>query len=201
MDRLPAVIVLAALAALAALGCDAKSDAPAGEPPSRTNGAKVKVAQAATPEGFCDLHAADDRGAAFRWPELAAGSTAPGAAAGWRWVNVWATWCKPCIAEMPRLARWHDKLAGEGKRVELTFVSVDDSDAEVAGFRKDHPDAPPSLRIAGSDQRTAWLKGLHLADGAIPIHLFVSPANRLRCARAGEIRDQDLGVIDKLLAE
>jgi len=201
MDRLSAVIGVAMLGALVAPGCEGKSEPPAGEPPSRTNGAKVKPAQAATPEAFCDVHAADDKGAAFRWPELAAGSTAPAAATGWRWVNVWATWCKPCVAEMPRLARWHDRLAAAGKPIELTFVSVDDGNAEIAAFRADHPGAPPSLRIAGSDQRTAWLKGLHLADGAIPIHLFISPANRLRCARAGEIRDQDFAVIDRLLAE
>lgn len=194
MDRLPTLIAVAAL-----VGCNTRSE-PAGEPPSRTNGAKVKPAQAASTDAFCDVHASDDSGPAFHWPELAGGS-APAAAASWRWINVWATWCKPCIAEMPRLARWRDQLAAAGKRVELTFVSVDDSDAEIAAFRKDHPDAPPSLRVAGNDQRTAWLRSLHLSDGAIPIHLFVSPANRLRCARAGEVRDQDRGAVDKLIAE
>lgn len=36
---------------------------------------------------------------------------------------------------------------------------------------------------------------------AIPIHLFVSPANRLRCARASEVRDRDRAAVDQLLAE
>jgi thiol-disulfide isomerase/thioredoxin len=194
MDRLSAVI-----AAVVLVGCDTKAEP--GEPPPRTNGAKVKPAQGASTAAFCDVHTADDRGAAFGWPELATASTAPAAAPVWRWVNVWATWCKPCIAEMPRLAAWRDRLAAAGKRIELTFVSIDDSDAEVAAFRRDHPGMPPSIRIAGTEQRTAWLRGMHLSDGAIPIHLFVSPANRLRCARAGEVRDQDFGVVDRLLAE
>jgi thiol-disulfide isomerase/thioredoxin len=197
MTRAALMVVVAAMPVMGA--CEGKSGPP-GAPPSRTNGAKVNVARTATTEAFCDVHAGDDRGAVFRWPELA-GAPAPTAATGWRWVNVWATWCKPCIAEMPRLAAWHDKLAAAGKPVELTFVSVDDSDAEVAEFRRDHPQAPPSLRVAGSAQRTAWFRALGVNDGAIPIHLFVSPANRLRCARAGEIREQDLGVVDKLLAE
>jgi thiol-disulfide isomerase/thioredoxin len=203
MDRLSTVTLAAALA-MAGLAltsaCDGKSDKPAGEPPPRTNGAKVNTGHAATTEAFCDVHAGDERGATFRWPELA-GAAAPAAAAGWRWVNVWATWCKPCIAEMPRLMARRNQLAAAGKRIELTFVSVDDSDAEVAEFRRDHPDVPPSLRVAGAAQRGAWLHALGLSDGAIPIHLFVSPANRLRCARAGEIREQDLGVVDRLLAE
>ncbi|TMQ06322.1 MAG: TlpA family protein disulfide reductase [Deltaproteobacteria bacterium] len=192
MDRLSTLIAVATLAACG------KSDP--GELPPRTNGAKVNAPQAASTEAFCDVHADDARGAAFRWPTLA-GGPAPGAAAGWRWVNLWATWCKPCIEEMPRLVAWRDKLTAAGKRVELTFVSVDDSDADVAGFRRDHPQAPPSLRVASSEQRTAWLRSLGVSDGAIPIHLFVSPANRLRCARGGEIREQDRGVVDRLLAE
>jgi thiol-disulfide isomerase/thioredoxin len=136
----------------------------------------------------------------FRWPELAGGA-APAGGTGWRWVNVWATWCKPCIAEMPRITAQRDKLVAAGKRVELTFVSIDDSDGEVAEFRKAHPELPASLRIAGNHQRVAWLRGLHLSDGAIPINLFVSPASRLRCARAGEIREQDVALVDRLLAE
>lgn len=195
MDRLSALIAIAVTAGVAA--CD-KPDP--GAPPPRTNGAKVNAGRGATTEAFCDVHAGDERAAAFRWPGLA-GGTAPAAATGWRWVNVWATWCKPCIEEMPRLVARRDKLAAAGMRIELTFVSVDDSDADVAEFRRDHPQAPPSLRVASSEQRVAWLHALGLVDGAIPIHLFVSPANRLRCARAGEIREQDLGVVDKLLAE
>jgi len=202
MDRLSTLSVAAvATVAVLVMACDSKADKPAPPPASRTDGAKVSAGQAASTEAFCDLHTADDKAAAFHWPELAAGSTTPGAPTTWRWVNVWATWCKPCIEEMPRLAAWRTKLAAAGKRVELAFVSVDDSDAEVAAFRAAHPETPPSIRIAGADKRAAWLKSFGLDDGAIPIHLFVSPGNRLRCARAGGIRDKDYGVVEQLLAE
>jgi thiol-disulfide isomerase/thioredoxin len=189
-----------ALVALAAAACDRKDDRPV-EPAGRTNGAKVNISQSASTEAFCDVHATDASGAGYRWPDLAAGSTAPGATPGWRWVNVWATWCKPCIAEMPRLTVWRDKLAAKGTRVELTFVSVDDAEADVQAFRTSHPDTPPSIRVADADKRAAWLKDLGMGDTAIPIHLFVSPANRLRCARAGEIREKDYVALEKLFTE
>ena len=200
MDRLSTLIAAAA----ALVGCNPRTD-PAGEPPAptRTDTAKVKPAQTASTDAFCDVHASDASGDVFHWPELAPGGSAPAGAGatGWQWVNVWATWCKPCIAEMPRITAQRDKLVAAGKRVALTFVSTDDSDAEVAEFRKAHPELPRSVRIAGNNQRLAWLRSLHLSDGAIPINLFVSPAGRLRCGRAGEIRDQDLALVDKLLAE
>src|SRR5689334_21552382 len=102
---------------------------------------------------------------------------------------------------MPRLAAWLDRLARAGMPIELTCGSVEDSDAVVAEFRRDHPETPPTIRVAGNAQRVAWLRTMHLSDGAIPIHPFVSPANRLRCARAGEVRDKDRGVVDKLFTE
>ena len=199
MDRL-STVMLGAAVALVAAACD-KADKPALAPAPRTNIAKVNAPQAATPEAFCDHHATDDRGAVFHWPELGAGHAAPAASKTWRWVNLWATWCKPCIEEMPRLLAWRDKLAAAGKPVELAFVSVDDSDAEVDEFLKSHPATPPSIRIADADKRAEWLKSLGLDDGAIPIQLFVSAANRLRCARAGGIGDKDYDVVAKLLAE
>src|SRR5690242_14494656 len=83
----------AMLAAAALVACDSKADKSAAEPPHRTDGAKVNLGQAVTTDAFCDRHATGDGGAAFRWPELAAGSTAPEPPTTWRWVNVWATWC------------------------------------------------------------------------------------------------------------
>ena len=187
--------------AVALVGCGNKADTPATPLPSRTDGAKVAAPRAASPEAFCDLHASDGKAAAFHWPELAGGAAPPGAANTWRWVNVWATWCEPCVEEMPRLVAWRDKLAAAGKPVELAFVSVDDDDAEVAAFRKAHPAAPASVRIASAEKRAAWQASFGLGDGAIPIQLFVSPSNRLRCARAGGILEKDYGVVAQVLSE
>lgn len=38
-------------------------------------------------------------------------------------LNVWATWCRPCVIEMPALQRLHEELAADGLRV--VAVSVD----------------------------------------------------------------------------
>ena len=43
-------------------------------------------------------------------------------------VNFWATWCKPCRAEMPDLARLAEKLRGKG--LDLVSISTDEPDRE-----------------------------------------------------------------------
>jgi thiol-disulfide isomerase/thioredoxin len=190
MDRLSALIVVA----IAGLGCD-KKDAPAGEPSGRVNAAKTGAKRGATPEAFCDVHHPAASAPAFAW-SAAIASPPPAAPAKWRWINIWATWCKPCLEEMPRLAKWRDKLG-----VQLTFISVDESDADVEAFRKLQPDTPESIRL---DQTKAneWFAQLGLAGSStIPIHIFVDPAGKLRCVRAAGVTEPDLAVVEKLLAE
>ncbi|QQR91773.1 MAG: hypothetical protein IPJ88_08740 [Myxococcales bacterium] len=59
-------------------------------------------------DAFCDVRAELSKAPEFHLPELA--SEPSSTPKGWRWINVWATWCKPCIEEMPRLAAWKARL-------------------------------------------------------------------------------------------
>ncbi|HEX6306775.1 MAG TPA: TlpA disulfide reductase family protein [Longimicrobiales bacterium] len=38
-------------------------------------------------------------------------------------LNIWATWCRPCVIEMPALQRLHEELGDDGLRI--VAVSVD----------------------------------------------------------------------------
>ena len=51
-------------------------------------------------------------------------------------VNLWATWCPPCKAEMPTLQAYHDKYADKG----FTVIAVNDGDPtpDVVQFVKDY---------------------------------------------------------------
>jgi thiol-disulfide isomerase/thioredoxin len=46
-------------------------------------------------------------------------------------LNVWATWCGPCVAEMPAIQRLHDAVSADG--IALVLVSDEDA-AEVRDF-------------------------------------------------------------------
>jgi len=43
-------------------------------------------------------------------------------------LNIWATWCGPCVAEMPSMQRLHDELGSEGLKV--VAVSVDHGESD-----------------------------------------------------------------------
>jgi cytochrome c biogenesis protein CcmG, thiol:disulfide interchange protein DsbE len=51
-------------------------------------------------------------------------------------VNLWATWCPPCKAEMPNLQAFYSKYQASG----FTVVAVEDGDptADVIAFAKDY---------------------------------------------------------------
>lgn len=47
-------------------------------------------------------------------------------------MNIWATWCPPCLAEMPYIQSLHDDLQGTG--VAFVMISTDDADTDVQAF-------------------------------------------------------------------
>ena len=44
-------------------------------------------------------------------------------------VDFWATWCKPCRAEMPQLVKLNDRLKAKG--LKLVTISADEPEAEA----------------------------------------------------------------------
>jgi thiol-disulfide isomerase/thioredoxin len=178
----------------------------------------ITAAPSTTPdkvlERFCDARPpADGSGAKpFALPDLSTAMPAPataggaGAAAGaatgggWRWLNIWATWCKPCVEEIPMIGRWRERLGGEGVHFDLQLLSIDESAAAVDAWRKDHPETPPTLLIRDPAGLGKFVETLGLDAGApIPIHVFVSPAGKVRCVRTGGLRETDYATVKTLL--
>jgi thiol-disulfide isomerase/thioredoxin len=192
MDRLSALIVVAALAA-----CEEKQES--GPPPSRVNAVKKDPAAAKkAAASFCDVEHPPGQGPAFLLPTLS--GSAPKPASGWRWVNIWATWCKPCVEEIPMLRRWRDKLAGT-RPFDLQFVSGDASDEELEKYRTLVPDAPDGPRILDYDALPTWLASLGLPGSpTLPVHVLVDPQGRTRCVRAAAVEEKDLAAVEALLA-
>lgn len=191
-----------------ATGCPAVSGSDGGNtfesPPARRGDAVIAPPAPATDpkavESFCDAHFTAADAKPFSWPVLAENAAAPTTGA-WRWINVWATWCKPCVAEMPMIVGWQGKLRADGVKADLTLFSVDDGAGKVARFQEQHPDLPVGLRIADVKQLESWLGSVGLdASVAIPLNFFVDPEGRTRCVRSGQISDTDYAAIKRVLS-
>ncbi len=74
-------------------------------------------------------------------------------------LNIWATWCPPCVEEMPSMEKLH--LALKGERFKILAVSIDASGAKVVDpFMKKHKLTFPALIDA-----KATLKNLYRTTG------------------------------------
>ena len=54
-------------------------------------------------------------------------------------LNFWATWCPPCVKEMPALSELHNELSNEHGGLEVVGIHVGPALATVNQFLKDRP--------------------------------------------------------------
>ena len=88
-------------------------------------------------------------------------------------INFWATWCAPCIKELP----YFEKLNAENKNVKVILVSLDskkDLDKKLIPFIDKRKLKSKVLLLADKDY-TSWLSKVD-ADwsGAIPATLLLN---------------------------
>jgi len=79
-------------------------------------------------------------------------------------MDFWASWCKPCIRELPELAAYHERLAGRADVAFLSFNVGEDREAVEAFLRR----SPVSFPVYCGD---ALVEPLQLA--AFPTKLIL----------------------------
>ena len=88
-------------------------------------------------------------------------------------VNFWASWCKPCVEEMPYLLEAEEKYRDSGLR--LLLVSLDfksEAETELIPFMKRHGLGKQVILLSDPDAN-AWINRVNEQwSGAIPATLF-----------------------------
>jgi thiol-disulfide isomerase/thioredoxin len=110
----------------------------------------------------------------------------------WKWVNIWASWCKPCKEEMPMLAEF---LAKTREKVEVIFLSVDDDERELNAYMAKDGNALKGTFVWVEEprEREAFYRLLGLKESpALPVHILLDPTNQVRCVRLGTIDAKSL---------
>jgi len=101
-------------------------------------------------------------------------------------LNIWATWCGPCVGEMPSIARLAENPRLKGKNIEFVCVSTDDSTATVVRFVRDKNWPMTVLRSES-------LPPVFLTE-AIPATYIITPGGRIVAAEVGA-NDWDKAVV------
>jgi peroxiredoxin len=70
-------------------------------------------------------------------------------------LNFWATWCPPCVDEMPSLVQMQQKMKGKG--VEVLAISVDADQSAYQNFLKNYK--VDLLTVRDPDQKSNNLYG------------------------------------------
>lgn len=98
-------------------------------------------------------------------------------------VNYWASWCKPCVDEMPALSRMNSHYAAWG--VQFVGIGLDDAE-KLAAFVRTTPVSYPVL-VASPAAATPGLqvKGL-------PYTVVIGRDGRIEMTRLGRIDEESL---------
>lgn len=113
-------------------------------------------------------------------------------------VNVWGSWCPPCVGEMPSLQQVWQNVSGGKLPVSFIGVDVRDSPASAAAFLRSQQVTYPSLRY---DNGTPLL-ALGGAVPSVPTTLLLDRKGRIAARVIGPIDANTLtGLISDLLKE
>ncbi len=91
-------------------------------------------------------------------------------------LNLWATWCLPCLEEMPAMASLYQEYSDQG----LAMVAVSNEDPEVVrGFLEEHP-YPFKILLDPEDTLS-----LQLTIMALPTTFIVDRQGRIALQQLG----------------
>lgn len=113
-------------------------------------------------------------------------------------INVWGSWCPPCIEETPALQRAWEKVQSGKKKV--AFLGLDKLEAPETGlaYQRAHGVSYSSLAYDGG----VPILALQGKASATPTTLVLDPAGRIAARVSGPVSTSTLlGLIDDVFAK
>jgi len=102
-------------------------------------------------------------------------------------LNFWASWCPPCVEEMPELDQLQRQFSG--KNVLFVGIAVD-SPSNVRDFLKKTPVSYPI--VMGGMNASSIYKALGNTQSALPYTVVISPQGKVIDTKLGKIDEDSL---------
>jgi thiol-disulfide isomerase/thioredoxin len=113
-------------------------------------------------------------------------------------INFWATWCAPCVKELPLFEQVH---ATQSEKVKVTLISLDYADQlnKVKSFVNRKKIKSPVFLLDEIDYNS-WIDRVDTGwQGAIPATLVINPSTGQRKFIDHELKEGELeGIIAEL---
>jgi len=110
-------------------------------------------------------------------------------------INFWATWCPPCLKEIPEFIKIQDEFAD--KNLQFIGIAIDEKSAVEEYLETIHINYP--ILIAG-DEGIALSRQLGNIVNAVPFTLIVNPKGQVIHRQPGELsREQIIETIRPLI--
>lgn len=106
----------------------------------------------------------------------------------WTIVNFWATWCSPCLKELPDISKFVETHKDKVSAIGLAF---EDSDkADIVNFLKQHPISYPVAQVDINDPPKDFE-----APKGLPNTYVIAPDGHVAKAFTGPITAADLDAV------
>ena len=102
-------------------------------------------------------------------------------------INFWATWCPPCVEELPLIDSFYRR--NSGKKWQVVGLAIDQPSA-VRAFLQRTPVSFP-IGLAGLEG-TQLGKSLGNLTGGLPFTVVLGAAGNIVQRRIGRVREEDL---------
>ena len=102
-------------------------------------------------------------------------------------INFWASWCPPCVEEMPMLSAFNQKI--DANSIQMVGIGID-SPSNLRQFLEKTTVSYQVLMggLDGSD----WMKRLGNAQGALPYTIILSPEGKVLFTKLGKVSESEL---------
>jgi peroxiredoxin len=107
-------------------------------------------------------------------------------------INFWASWCPPCVSEMPSLQNAADKLAQHN--ISVLGIGVGENRDSVKRFLKSTPVSFPLLLDTSSEVMETW------SAPSLPTTIIVNPQGRIALLALGERVWDDSEIIEQIIS-